>query len=324
MRNKNIGSHKPTASNHSFPGSLRGKTVTVYRGGPESKTGRLLEVGSDYVTLSVQDSSDVIYYQASHVKSISEDSKNNSIQLVQGTEEEVDYYEADCFASLINQLIQNSIKINQGGPESKAGTLLGANKDFLALFTEDDGTVYFNLHHVKSISLNSDEQEDEEEGSGQENVQYPAMINAMDFHDVFKYLEHNWVSINRGGPEAMEGVLVENTSGNYTLVCNQEVLRVHPFHIKSISCGPKGSLKKQNENENEMNAGQGQSNGDESESSDQYNSSHYEEESSSCESSSHDYHSSRYREFPDERRSHCSYTREKVTKTIDYVWKCSR
>ena len=57
-------------------------------------------------------------------------------------------------------------------------------------------------------------------------------------------MEHKWVSINRGGPEAMEGVLVENAGGHYTLVSNEEVLRIHPYHIRSISSGPKGSLAK--------------------------------------------------------------------------------
>ena len=44
-----------TQSYHSFLESLKGKTVTIYRGGPESKSGKLLDVKSDYVTLYAQD-----------------------------------------------------------------------------------------------------------------------------------------------------------------------------------------------------------------------------------------------------------------------------
>ena len=43
------------------------------------------------------------------------------------------------------------------------------------------------------------------------------------FSDVFKELEHKWVTINRGGPEAMEGVLVEKSGGFYTLITDHAV-----------------------------------------------------------------------------------------------------
>src|SRR5574342_892708 len=39
---------------HSFLESLKGKEVTVYRGGPESKSGMLLDVQSDFVTVYAQ------------------------------------------------------------------------------------------------------------------------------------------------------------------------------------------------------------------------------------------------------------------------------
>ena len=67
---------------------------------------------------------------------------------------------------------------------------------------------------------------------------------ADDFHGIFKRLIHKWVSINRGGPEAVEGILVDNSDYHYTLVKDKEVLRIYPFHIKSISEGAKGAAKK--------------------------------------------------------------------------------
>lgn len=47
------------------------------RGGPESKSGLLLEVKTDYLTLYLFESNNVVYYQLKHIKSITENSKTN-------------------------------------------------------------------------------------------------------------------------------------------------------------------------------------------------------------------------------------------------------
>ena len=211
MSSNRKSNHKQ--SYHAFLESLKGKTVTIYRGGPESKSGTLLDVKSDYVTLYSQNNNNsndnnnnnnkdnnnknnnknnnnnnnnndnnnnnqntVVYYQAEHVKSISEDSKTNSIQTIPQTstteDESAEFIEADTFADLIDQLKNETIQINQGGPESKYGVLLGVNNDFLHLYTEDDGVVYFNIHHIKSVSkYQQNNNNDNENGENQQQQQ---------------------------------------------------------------------------------------------------------------------------------------------------------
>ncbi|WP_407707840.1 spore coat protein CotH [Bacillus halotolerans] len=144
--------------------------------------------------------------------------------------------DADDFHSLIGQLMNQSVQLNQGGPESKKGSLVWLGDDYAALDTNEDGVVYFNIHHIKSISKH--------ESALNKEGHTPSVLEADNLNEVFKSLTHKWVSINRGGPEAIEGILVDNADGHYTLVKNQEVLRIYPFHIKSISLGPKGSYKK--------------------------------------------------------------------------------
>ncbi|MDO7345058.1 spore coat protein CotH [Bacillus stercoris] len=220
-------------SYYNFLHSMKDKIVTVYRGGPESKKGKLAAVKSDYIALQAEKK--IIYYQLDHVKSITEDT-NNSTTTIE-TEEMPD---ADDFHSLIGQLMNQSVQFNQGGPESKKGRLVWLGEDYAALHTNEDGVVYFNIHHIKSISKHDPDLKIEE--------QTPAgVLEADELSEVFKSLTHKWVSINRGGPEAIEGILVDNADGHYTLVKNQEVLRIYPFHIKSISLGPKGSHKKEDQ-----------------------------------------------------------------------------
>ncbi|PLV36579.1 hypothetical protein BSP2_34450 [Bacillus subtilis subsp. subtilis] len=147
---------------------------------------------------------------------------------------------ADDFHSLIGLFMNQSVQFNQGGPESKKGRLVWLGDDYAALNTNEDGVVYFNIHHIKSISKHEPDLKIE--------GQTPSGVLEADYlSEVFKSLTHKWVSINRGGPEAIEGILVDNADGHYTIVKNQEVLRIYPFHIKSISLGPKGSYKKEDQ-----------------------------------------------------------------------------
>ncbi|MBZ6491265.1 spore coat protein CotH [Bacillus subtilis subsp. subtilis] len=220
-------------SYYNFLHSMKDKIVTVYRGGPESKKGKLTAVKSDYIALQAEKK--IIYYQLDHVKSITEDT-NNSTTAIE-TEEMPD---ADDFHSLIGQFMNQSVQFNQGGPESKKGRLVWLGDDYAALNTNEDGVVYFNIHHIKSISKH--EPDLKIEGQTPSGV-----LEADDLSEVFKSLTHKWVSINRGGPEAIEGILVDNADGHYTIVKNQEVLRIYSYHIKSISLGPKGSYKKEDQ-----------------------------------------------------------------------------
>ncbi|PAC87360.1 spore coat protein CotH [Bacillus subtilis] len=220
-------------SYYNFLHSMKDKIVTVYRGGPESKKGKLTAVKSDYIALQAEKK--IIYYQLDHVKSITEDT-NNSTTAIE-TEEMPD---ADDFHSLIGQFMNQSVQFNQGGPEFKKGRLVWLGDDYAALNTNEDGVVYFNIHHIKSISKH--EPDLKIEGQTPSGV-----LEADDLSEVFKSLTHKWVSINRGGPEAIEGILVDNADGHYTIVKNQEVLRIYSYHIKSISLGPKGSYKKEDQ-----------------------------------------------------------------------------
>ncbi|PRP51945.1 spore coat protein CotH [Bacillus halotolerans] len=226
-RTKNYSNHD--ISYYHFLHSMQDKIVTVYRGGPESKKGKLVAVKSDYIALQTEKKT--IYYQLDHVKSITEDTNNSTTTI-----ETAEMADADDFHSLIGQLMNQSVQLNQGGPESKKGSLVWLGDDYAALNTSEDGVVYFNIHHIKSITKH--------ESALNKEGHTPSVLEADNLNEVFKSLTHKWVSINRGGPEAIEGILVDNADGHYTLVKNQEVLRIYPFHIKSISLGPKGSYKK--------------------------------------------------------------------------------
>ncbi len=294
------GASMPLEANRELQ-SLIGKTVTVYRGGPESKTGKLLDVQSDYLVLFVESEAAMIYYALHHVQSISENVKANSVSSLSSySDETVMPVRATSFYELLNSLVNEHIQINQGGPESKRGTLLGVNDDHIILFTKDDGIVFYLLRHLKSVrvqmkteenkavdaktpaaELEANAMEDattevtghndmeaaseaphipggEETHEDQEHdpLPPPVYVKAANVTDLFERLINTWIAINRGGPEAVEGILVPGGSGYCTIVNHDEIIRVNYEHIKSISCGPKGAFQA-----NTMNAGDGKETG---------------------------------------------------------------
>ncbi len=333
-------------SYHSFLQSLVGEEVQVYKGGPECKMGKLLDVQSDYICVHAQNNNNnnnnsenqnqnqnnqnqttVVYYRTEHLQSISENTKNNSMPRYQGQEEtEVVFHTGGNFSELVEQMVGSYVQVNQGGPESKTGYLVDIAGNYMALLTDDDGVVYYNIHHIKSISEYNQNNQDQNQNSNQA-VSIPDYFKADDFHQLFGQMSHKWVAINRGGPQALEGVLVQSAGGHYTLINNDEVLRINPFHIKSISCGPKGALKQNNNNSNQQQDGQSNQNvqnannqtvsGDESSSSSE--SSDFRRSRSSQRSSGRKHSSGRKRSSTG--RSHRrSHPREKVVKTYDYIW----
>lgn len=275
-RSRNIQMPDKGYSSHFKP--LKGRVVTVYRGGPESKTGYLVDVQSDYLILAVESNNNnnnnngennnqnnqnnnqqeytLVYYHLAHVKSITEDTMSNSAQTFTGISAELELYRGKTFATTLSLMKTKYVQVNQGGPEKKAGQLLDVLGSFesayIVLLTEDDGVVYINTEHVKSVSEYQNNNGDQTSQSANELLvsQEPEYMKSKSFNDLFAHLSHKWVSINNGGPEAVEGVLVQSRNGTFTLVQNNQVLRLQPRHVKTICVGAKGAFKQNDNNQN--------------------------------------------------------------------------
>ncbi|KRF53319.1 spore coat protein [Bacillus sp. Soil531] len=278
-RSQNVQMPDKGYSSHFKP--LTGRVVTVYRGGPESKTGYLVDVQSDYLILAVESNNNnngennnqnnqknqnnqnnnqqeytLVYYNLAHVKSITEDTMSNSAQTFTGFNEELELYRGKTFAGTLSLMKTKYVQVNQGGPEKKAGQLLDVLGSFesayIVLLTEDDGIIYINTDHVKSVSEYQNNNGNQTNQSANELFvsQEPEYMKSKSFNDLFAHLSHKWVSINNGGPEAVEGVLVQSLNGTFTLVQNNQVLRLQPRHVKTICVGAKGAFKQNDNNQN--------------------------------------------------------------------------
>lgn len=242
--------------------SLTGRVVRVYKGGPEAKWGTLLAVNGDHLVIQTEQDG-VIYYNVRHIKSISEDSKSTSLPANNNEQYDVEYISTDSFDALIGELKGQYVRLDRGGPESRKGRLVNVSKDHLALETDKEGVVYYNLEHIKSISLAVNDNQNKEQNGDAENQSanmmnnpLPNYLEASDFKELLMTIgsQPHWVKINRGGPESMEGVLIPSNSPDdfLTLIINHEVIRIATYHIRNISIGQKA--KNNQENNNQQNA----------------------------------------------------------------------
>ncbi|MCM2531959.1 hypothetical protein NDK43_05575 [Neobacillus pocheonensis] len=125
------------------------------------------------------------------------------------------------------------IKIDRGGPESRLGLLMDVNDDHIVLLTEVDGIVYYSTQHIKSVTEYTKE-------PMQLNIEVHKDLNyktAVNFKELLDSLKFQWVRINRGGPEKMEGILTDVNDHCVTLVSKEEVVRHSLFHLRNVSYG---------------------------------------------------------------------------------------
>lgn len=156
---------------------------------------------------------------------------------------------------MLLSLIDKELKVDRGGPESRVGKLLSVQDDHFTLLTADDGIIYYNTQHIKSLTINTKNQ-------SQLGIEIPEdfeYVAADNFKGVLEKLAFKWVKVNRGGPETLEGVMDFVEDDFLSIVSNEEVIRISLFHIRNISYGVK--IEKAKEEDNANAAGNNQAKG---------------------------------------------------------------
>lgn len=148
-------------------------------------------------------------------------------------------------------LLNKNVKVDRGGPESRGGKLLAVGDDYIVLLTKEDGIVYYQIQHIKSITENSKNLLNNDVEMSDEFK----FVTGTNLNEVLGRLIFAWVKINRGGPESFEGVLDNVTSDRVTIISKEEIVHVSLFHLRNFSYGLKPKKKKENqqppqENEN--------------------------------------------------------------------------
>jgi spore coat protein B len=135
----------------------------TYRGGPESRSGKLLAVFEDHFVL-LTESDGVVYYKTNHVRSITESSKDD-MKFGLNVPDKFDYKTAENFLKLLEGIRFQWVKINRGGSESLEGVLSDVNKNFASLIVKEE-VVRFSMKHIRNISYGLMLKKSKKEDSG--------------------------------------------------------------------------------------------------------------------------------------------------------------
>ncbi|MFC7687484.1 hypothetical protein [Ureibacillus sp. GCM10028918] len=164
-------------------------------------------------------------------------------------------------------LVGKVIRVDRGGPESSVGLLLHAGDDYIAVMVEepvylvkqgnngeyvseeefkkggnngnqvvgykDFSVIYYQTQHIKSIS--QDARKNLYVSLAAPDTENFEFIQDPIFREVLDNMKYQWVKINRGGPEKIEGILFEANNDFIVVIKNEEIVRLSMFHVRSLS-----------------------------------------------------------------------------------------
>lgn len=147
--------------------SLKGKSVRLDRGGPESLQGYLVEVHGDYVTLAVDGG--YVHYPLHHVKSIT-----SYLFQGNGQAQVAPAAPAEGLPAMFRDLLQSwrgsLVRINQGGPEACVGLLHDVVGDQVLLADSRLQTlILYPIFHIRSVTRDLLERKGQQQGQKQED-----------------------------------------------------------------------------------------------------------------------------------------------------------
>ena len=256
--------------------ALTGKFVRAFKGGPDSREGKLLTVQSDYIVIQTEQNQ-LVYFAIEHLKIVVGNAKKSQLDLCSINEEET-VFPAN-FLGMLESLQTSCIQVNGGGPASKVGRVVDVKEEFLILSSENDGLVLYPISHIKSVTVLelADNELLPQFGDGTETI-----------NGLLSRLVHNWVSVSAGGPNKVEGILMEVTDSHLIVVHHEELFYVTTDHVQFVVITVQVNENREAEAEGENSANGGSSAGGSSKGSSSSGSSgsSYKGKGSSDESSS--------------------------------------
>ncbi|SDM94391.1 hypothetical protein SAMN04488137_2706 [Fictibacillus solisalsi] len=221
--------------------NMIGQNVKVNRGGPESRQGVLLLSTYDYIALATEKEG-VVYYKTDHVKSVSviQEQKENEANTDESESGSRTGRGSGRGTGRGTGRNESPVKGRGTGKGTRRGSSRGSSR----------GTGKGTGHGTgKGTGRGTGKGTGRGTGgcttermTGRTTGHGPAAA-AMDvtyyreygFNSLFDRLAMRKVKINRGGPDAIEGVLTECANGYVVVLADNVIHRILTKHVKSIS-----------------------------------------------------------------------------------------
>lgn len=134
----------------------------------------------------------------------------------------------------ISGLVGKLVRVNKGGPESSEGIVLVAKGNYIVVYIKHEGVVYYNLEHIKSITLLNKPIKHFNK-HGQHREIHWERNRPHSFLDALRSKKNRLIKINRGGPDSITGVLTSVHHNYIKLIDKEESVIIFTHHIKSFT-----------------------------------------------------------------------------------------
>ena len=145
--------------------TLVGKVIKIDRGGPDSKIGKLLAVGEDFLTILIEKEG-IVYYKMYHIKSITENAKKG-LPFELEIPESFEYKTASTFTGILSSLEYSWVKINRGGKDSIEGVLEDISTEYVTVVANEE-IIRLSTFHIRNISYGAVVEKPEKEEQKEE------------------------------------------------------------------------------------------------------------------------------------------------------------
>lgn len=222
-----------------------GENVILNEGGHSTDRGRLLDIGSNFLVLAVENEH-VCYHQMHHVSDVSIESYKGqgadiqeSVDTGKSTLKIPQYYHSLNFRSLLRLHIGKEVLFNQGEDHPVKGIILDVTRNFVILKAKKD-VLYFNIYFIKNIiEIENPDKDGEQRYSSSNEKSY---IYAHSYERLFQLLEGFKVSIQNRNLEEAEGI-IHQMNGRYILEGKAGSTLINTEQVRSVTL--KAELRKE-------------------------------------------------------------------------------
>ncbi len=164
--------------------------------------------------------------------------------------------------SFLSESIGKFVCLERGGPDKLEGILRSIMADCLAVETKDEGVTYVQVQHIKTISepivteIQLTRNEPTDLYAPVLEKAQPPLLEATDFNDLLQKMSHRLVRVNHGGPNSLQGVLMDIRPDVITILHDMKDCVHYPiYHIKSIMWVYKTRDKQTDQSQNNLQSG---------------------------------------------------------------------
>jgi spore coat protein B len=130
--------------------------------------------------------------------------------------------------------VGREVNIGLGRTGSLQGLLLGAFESHVAVATNSGKVMYIRNSHIKSISSSTRMNFTESGMTEDHGMEFDS--NEL-FADLLNSQIRQWVVINQGGPDRVEGILLDGNNDYVEISSNDELVYMATKQIKNMTFG---------------------------------------------------------------------------------------